>query len=113
MNIKVEFVHSRKYFEKYYDDWLKRSNTQWLPWLGIGLIFIGILFYIFNDSNRLRAVPFVALIWGLIMFVQYYWNRKTWMKERMKSKMIGKELTLTFKEEEIEHKGPYSTGTVK
>jgi hypothetical protein len=34
MNIKVELVQTKEYFENYYKDWLPRSKTKWLPWLG-------------------------------------------------------------------------------
>lgn len=113
MNIEIEIIQSKEYFENYYRDWLKRSNTKWLPYLGAGLILLGILFYIFNDSNRFRGIPIFAPVWGIVLFIQYYYKKKRWIKERMKSNMVGKKMTLTFKEEETEHTGPYSNGTVK
>ena len=113
MNIKVELVPSKEYFESCYQDWLPRSNMKWLPYVSMGLILLGILFYIFNDSNRFRGIPIFAPVWGIVLFIQYYYKKKRWIKERMKSNIVGKKQTLIFKEEHIEHNGPYSKGIVK
>ncbi len=113
MNIEVEITPTKEYFESCYRDWLPRNNMKWLPYLATGLILIGILFYIFNDSNRFQTIPIITPIWAVILFVQYYYMKWKWIRERMKSSMVGKKMTLTFREEEVEHTGPYSNGIVK
>ena len=84
-----------------------------MPYFASALIFVGIVFYFLDKSRVVWIFPFLFICSGLYEFFKFYNEKKKWMKDRLDSRILGKEIQMQFTEEMIKISGPFSNGELK
>ena len=86
---------------------------KYVPYFASALIFVGVVFYFFDKSGIIGIFPFLFIFSGLYEFFKFYNEKKKWMKDRLDSRILGKEIQMQFTEEMIKISGPFSNGELK
>jgi len=84
-----------------------------VPYFASALIFVGIVFYFLDKSRVVWIFPFLFICSGLYEFFKFYNEKKKWMKDRLDSRILGKEILMEFTDEIIKVNGPFSNGELK
>jgi len=84
-----------------------------VPYFASALIFVGIVFYFLDKSRVVWIFPFLFICSGLYDFFKFYNEKKKWMKDRLDSRILGKEILMEFTDEIIKVNGPFSNGELK
>ncbi len=84
-----------------------------MPYFASALIFVGIVFYFLDKSRVVWIFPFLFICSGLYEFFKFYNEKKKWMKDRLDSRILGKEILMEFTDEIIKVNGPFSNGELK
>ncbi len=84
-----------------------------MPYFASALIFVGIVFYFLDKSRVVWIFPFLFICSGLYDFFKFYNEKKKWMKDRLDSRILGKEILMEFTDEIIKVNGPFSNGELK
>jgi hypothetical protein len=79
----------------------------------IGFLSIAISSLIYFVDNSLKFISVGLFIFGILMIYEFYSTKRKWLKDRMKSKMKDKEVTMIFEDDKIQSIGPFTEMNAK
>lgn len=114
MEFSLKFISDEDYYKEAYDVMVSSMKyKKYVPYFASALIFVGVVFYFFDKSGIIGIFPFLFIFSGLYEFFKFYNEKKKWMKDRLDSRILGKEIQMQFTEEMIKISGPFSNGELK
>lgn len=114
MEFSLKFIPDEDYYKEAYDEMVSSMKyKKYVPYFASALIFVGVVFYFFDKSGIIGIFPFLFIFSGLYEFFKFYNEKKKWMKDRLYSRILGKEIQMQFTEEMIKISGPFSNGELK
>lgn len=114
MEFSLKFIPDEDYYKEAYNEMVSSMKyKKYVPYFASALIFVGVVFYFFDKSGIIGIFPFLFIFSGLYEFFKFYNEKKKWMKDRLDSRILGKEIQMQFTEEMIKISGPFSNGELK
>ena len=114
MEFNLKFIPDENYYKEAYDEMVSSMKyKKYVPYFASALIFVGVVFYFFDKSVIIGIFPFLFIFSGLYEFFKFYNEKKKWMKDRLDSRILGKEIQMDFPDEIIKINGPFSIGEMK
>lgn len=114
MEFSLKFIPDENYYKEAYDEMVSSMRyKKYVPYFASALIFVGIVFSFLDKSGVVGIFPFLFICSGLYEFFKFYNEKKKWMKDRLDSRILGKEIQMQFTDEMIKINGPFSNGELK
>lgn len=114
MNFKLIFIPDEQYYKEAYDEIVSSLKyKKYEPIFALIMIGLGIVLY-FQDTYKFTGIfPILFSCVGLYELLKLYFEKRKWLKDRLDSKILGKQIELQFSDESIKHSGPFSNGEMK
>ena len=114
MEFNLKFIPDENYYKEAYDEMVSSMKyKKYVPYFASTLIFVGAVFYFLDKSGVIGIFPFLFIFLCLYEFFKFYNEKKKWMKDRLDSRILGKEIQMDFTDEIIKINGPFSIGEMK
>ena len=114
MDFKITFRPDIDYYKEAYSEIVKNNGLKrFEPLFAIVMILFGLGLWYYDSNSKLGYFPILFSGFGIFELVKVYTSKDKWIKERMKSNVVGQEIELQFTDDLIIHNGPFSNGSIK
>ena len=113
MNFKIDFTPNKEYYKEAYEEMISTYKLKkWEPIFALLLIVFGLFIYFTIKSENLKFTPFIFIFLGIYELVKFYSEKRKWIKNRLKSNIVGKNFEVEFTDDHMVHSGPFSNGKI-
>lgn len=113
MNFKIDFTPNKEYYKEAYEEMISTYKLKkWEPIFALLLIVFGLFIYFTIKSENLKFIPFIFIFLGIYELVKFYFEKRKWINDRLKSNVVGKNIEVEFTNDYMVHSGPFSNGKI-